>query len=71
MALFRRTACLGESLSGKGTTHKGIIMVLNQNHETTVHIQGCFGVADGLNLPMQEPTDTDLQNAMYNGIKNS
>ena len=31
-------------------------------------VKGCFGVADGLNLPVQEPTDSDLQNAMYNGI---
>jgi hypothetical protein len=26
-----------------------------------------FGYVDGKNLPVQEPTDVDLQNAMYNG----
>ena len=26
-----------------------------------------FGYVDGKNLPVQEPTDIDLQNAMYNG----
>lgn len=30
-------------------------------------IRGCFGVADGLNLPVQEPTNSDIQNALYNG----
>lgn len=37
-------------------------------NEKEPSVEGVFGFADGKNLRVQEPTEIDLQNAMYNGI---